>query len=551
MKSQVCIIINHPNEIDYVKKKVLQNYSNVYLYNYYAFKKSGFKDFFTEKNNIKKYSKIPEYFCKNWFLNYQRNDLHKNKIIGWVLYARLLNKFTETLKIYIYLKKLKKKFQYFYVSEKLYENFQNVANCLKINLIVFKSNITLPEFLSASCNKSRSTYSLLPQIHKLSFIARLLQYFITYFIRNKKVLIAEQFYLHKFKNYKNFLYLNKINLLKGFYYKIQNKYKIEANEFFEINLVEKIFEKKNLETFSKNFNKKDCYEIEKIFFNDLLNVYNNGRKFFIWSYVIYKDLLNYYRPTSIIVSGCINFNYIILNYLAKKDNIKTKVTLDGYPLISRSSEFLFDNKRFIYDYIYFYGRANKKLFINNKINDEQITKGGTILLKKKNYENYDCDYKYDFIVMTFSPFTDCITSRWDFQTQAVFDVIKVLHELKYKKILIKIKPSNLKSELAQKNYFLSKIKHHNIMIDISTKPFQDVIHYSKNIVGGLSTAVYEAVYFKKNYFVYHPRQMGLHELNNFSVVLNKKNIAKNLKDLKKNILNKKTSTINNRNFILN
>ena len=44
MKSQVCIIINHPNEIDYVKKEVLQNYSNVYLYNYYAFKKSGFKD---------------------------------------------------------------------------------------------------------------------------------------------------------------------------------------------------------------------------------------------------------------------------------------------------------------------------------------------------------------------------------------------------------------------------------------------------------------------------------------------------------------------------
>ena len=551
MKVQTCIIINHPHEIDFVKKKVFKNYGNVYLYNYYAFKKIGFKDFFSEKNNIKKYSKIPEYFCQNWFLDDKKNDLYKNKLIGWVIYSRLLNKFTETLKIYIYLKKLKKKFKYFYISKKLYENFQNVANCLKIKLIVFDSNIKLPEFLSASPNKSRSTYSLLPQIHKLSFIARLLQSFIFYFITNKNLLIAGQFYLNKFKNYNNFLYLNKINLLQGFYFKFQNKYKIEANKFFEINLVNKIFKKKKLQIFLKKYDKKDRYHIEKIFFNDLLDAYNKGRKYFIWSYIIYKDLLNYYRPKSVIVSGLINFNYIILNYLAKKNNIKTKVTLDGYPLISRSTEYLFDYKRFIYDYIYFYGSANKKLLLNCKINNKQIIKGRNVLLKKTNYENYDKDYKYDFIVMTFSPFTDCITSRWDFQTQAVFDVIKVLHELKYKKILIKIKPSNLKSELEQKNYFLSKIKHHNIMIDISTKPFQDVIHYSKNIVGGLSTAVYEAVYFKKNYFVYHPRQMGLHELNNFSVVLNKKNIAKNLTDLKKNILNRKTCTINNRSFILN
>ena len=153
--------------------------------------------------------------------------------------------------------------------------------------------------------------------------------------------------------------------------------------------------------------------------------------------------------------------------------------------------------------------------------------------------------------MTFSPFTDCITSRWDFQTQAVFNVISVLYELKYKKILIKIKPSNLKSESEQKNFFLSRLKNSNIMIDISTKPFQDVIHYSKNIIGGISTAVYEAVYFKKNYFVYHPKQMGLGDLKNFSAVLNKKNISKNLKDLKKNILQKKTSVISNYNFILN
>jgi hypothetical protein len=550
MKPHVCIIINHPNEINFVKKQVLPNYSNLYLYNYYAFKENRFNDFFGKKNNLKKYSKIPEYFCKNWFLNDQKNDPYKNKIIGWILYARLLNKFTETLKIYFFLKKLKKKFKYFYVSKKLYENFQNAAECLKIKIIIFDTNITLPEFLSASCNKSRSTYSLLPQIHILSFTARLLQYFISYFVRNKNILISGQFYLHKLKNYNDFLFINKINLLKGFYYKFKKKYRIEANKFFEINLVNKIFQKDKLKTFLKNFNNKDRYQIEKIFLNDLANVYNNGRKYFIWSYTIYKDLLNYYRPKSIIVSGCINFNYVILNYLAKKNNIKTKVTLDGYPIISRSTEFLFDNKRFIYDYIYFYGKAYKKLLINSKINNEQIIKGSHILFKKKIYENYYRDNKYDFIVMTFSPFSDCITSRWDFQTQAVFDVVKLLVELKYKKILIKIKPSNLKSELAQKNYFLSRLKYHNIMIDISTKPFQDVIHYSKNIVGGLSAAVYEAVYFKKNYYVYHPKQMGMNDLKNFSAVLNKKNISKNLKDLKKNVLQKKTSIINNRNFIL-
>ena len=197
MKTHVCIIINHPNEINFVKKQVLPNYSNIYLYNYYTFKENGFNDFFGEKNNLKKYSKIPEYFCKNWFLNDLKNDSYKNKIIGWILYARLLNKFTETLKIYFILKKLKKKFKYFYVSKKLYENFQNAAECLKIKIIIFESNITLPEFLSASCNNSRSTYSLLPQIHKLSFAARLLQCFIYYFVINKNIFISGKFYLHK------------------------------------------------------------------------------------------------------------------------------------------------------------------------------------------------------------------------------------------------------------------------------------------------------------------------------------------------------------------
>ena len=62
------------------------------------------------------------------------------------------------------------------------------------------------------------------------------------------------------------------------------------------------------------FDKKLIY----IFYNSIIENYNRGLDYFNWSYDIYFELIDHYKPKKIIIPNMISFDWLLINFLAKK-----------------------------------------------------------------------------------------------------------------------------------------------------------------------------------------------------------------------------------------
>ena len=108
----------------------------------------------------------------------------------------------------------------------------------------------------------------------------------------------------------------------------------------------------------------------------------------------------------------------------------------------------------------------------------------------------------------------------------------------YKNIAVKIKPDtkNLDSEIK----FLKKlINYNNYSCEILTGNISDYIEKTKNIIGGVSTNIWESASINVPYYIYEPKNMGLlKEQINKSILFREKDVCRNLSGLKKNLINK-------------
>ena len=527
---KIAFVLNTYEEHLLIKNKI-KKFSKIYVFNNYLNneilnKQNFFNDFYINTKNYKKFNYKKDYLCKNWFKFY--NSINKNNkinLIGNLLFSRLHSDFTNKLRIYLSLEKISMSNKYVYFSSKLPNNFKeiqkNFYNCKE-----FKSSKNLPVFLNSTIE--RSTYRWSPKIHRYSNIARMVQFIIP---KKKTFVFSDPYYDRVFKKRSNLVFLNNINPFIGYYF---NK-KAKKNNFFK----KKNINKKELFRVISIFVKKEKIKINKdlikIFCNSIVENYSKGLNYFNWSYDIYFELINYYKPKNIILPNIISFDYLLINYLAKKCNIKTFVCLDGIEAVFNPLNILFEKNKFTYDKLICYGEADYKLNIRHKISKSQLILG-KLPLKINKFNNNKI---FDFIIMAYQPRTYNLESRWDKRYFHTIKIIKLLNDIGFEKIALKIKPDteNINYELK----FLKKlIDENNYSCEILTGNILNYINKTKNVIGGVSTSVWESLYLNIPYYIYEPRDMGLlnYQINN-SILFNNKNVCRDLITLKKNILEKK------------
>lgn len=527
---KVAFILNSYEESLLIKHK-LKKFSKIYVFNNYLNdeilkNKNFFHDFYKSHKNYTYFNYVKDYLCKNWvkFYDHFKRD-NKINIIGNLLFSRLHSDFTDKLRIFLSLEKISKTYKYVYCSSKLPNKFKEVQKNF-YNCKAFRSTKNLPVFLNSTVE--RSVYRWSPKIHKYSTLARSFQ-FIT--PKKKKLLFPDPYYDNEFKKRKDLIFLNNFNPFIGYYF---NK-KASKNYFFK----KKIIKKKELFKAISILVKKERIKIQKkliiIFCNSIIECYSKGLNYFNWSYDIYFELLDNYKPNKIIFPNLISFDYLLINYLAKKKNIKTFVCLDGIEAVFNPLNILFEKKRFIYDNFICYGKADYKLHIRHKIPKEQLILGKLPFEIKK----FDNDKIFDFIIMAYQPRTYNLESRWDKRYLHSIKIIKLLNEIGFKKIALKIKP-DAENQNLELNYIKKLIMKNNNVCEILTGNISSHINNTKNIIGGVSTCIWESSYLNIPYYIYEPIDMGLsnHQLNN-SILFNNKNVSRNLMTLKKNILKKK------------
>ena len=140
--------------------------------------------------------------------------------------------------------------------------------------------------------------------------------------------------------------------------------------------------------------------------------------------------------------------------------------------------------------------------------------------------------------MDYQPRSNNLESRWDKRYYNSIQLIGLLNSLGYKNIAIKIKPDT--EDLNPVIEFLKKlIKDKNYSCEILTGNISKYIPITKNIIGGVSTIIWESANSNVSYYIYEPKYMGLlKEQIKKSILFREKDLCRNLDALKKKLINK-------------
>ena len=143
--------------------------------------------------------------------------------------------------------------------------------------------------------------------------------------------------------------------------------------------------------------------------------------------------------------------------------------------------------------------------------------------------------EFDFIIMAYQPRTYNLESRWDSRYFYLLEVVKILNKMGYEKIGIKIKPDNedLTKEI---NFLQNLIIKEKYKFNILTGNIVEHIGNTKNIIGGISTCVWESAYLNIPYYIYEPKDMGLlqHQIEK-SIIFKNKDVCRSISNLKSKI----------------
>ena len=277
-KEKVSFILN--SSIELKKIQNFKKYKSIYLFNYSANdmkNKNEFLDFYLSSKNYKSFNRLNENTCKKWFKTYHNSKITDKKInlLGNILFGRLISESTDKIRILLSLSNISKNYDKIYYSSSLPNEFKTIAKYFK-NLKEFKTVSKVPDYLQSVTK--RSTFHFSPSIHKLSGIARNIQDISSFSEQTGKILIFPDPYYQKLFNKRNdTIYLNSINLKKGFYY----KNKVKKNFYFKKSDLNKKEIKKSL---YKILGKKNKFKniIVDIFQKSIITNYSNGIKYFNW-----------------------------------------------------------------------------------------------------------------------------------------------------------------------------------------------------------------------------------------------------------------------------
>ena len=257
------------------------------------------------------------------------------------------------------------------------------------------------------------------------------------------------------------------------------------------------------------------YNKYKDHFNEILNTY--------------AELLKRYNPKSVVFPGEHFEPFVLIKGLCEEMGISTEFMLDGYSLFPINP--ILKNKKNSSDhfdkYIAF-SNANRAHFIMKGVSSEKIE-----VIKWPVFTYYDQylgeENIFDFIIMTWQV-NDGNPSNSGTSFDVLEEVIILLRRLDFRNIAIKVKSPK---EIKEVNKILKKL---NVHAEILTGHAYKHLMKGRKIIGGISSAVAEASYCNRPYYIYERNDLGNNNyVFNDSLYLNESLVARKLKRLEANI----------------
>ena len=529
----ICILINHHDDIKLFSKNLI-NKSDIYYKNFYVklglansnlkIKELKFQNFLNKGNN----------FFFNFKTNWFKNKNNKNYIffekkfsIGNVSRDYVTRDLIIFLKnYYSYIELKKKRYDKIFISTKEIDCFKKFIDIKKKLFFYYNSNNKYSDFVDRDI-ETKFDYNLI-KVKKYLFIFRFLQNLIKSLLSSKLLIFNDPSLKFFFKK-KNFLVFNSVNIFKSFYFIRQKRVKVNfPNNFdfkFKQNLERFNLPQEFIDIFSEHINKK---------LRKNLNLFNTY-------YLMINEMLNFYKPKSIIIPSLKTFQSMLVQYACINKNINIILATDG------SNMNIFNDIPF-----------NKKTLKKNNVNIMTYSHEEKNFFKKiidvKNIKlsplpvhlNFKNNFKkkYDLVILDYfwSFNNNSIKSKRDYSYKILYDILSTVEKSKKKNIAIKFKKANSKTYFEYQEFVIKNIlkKFSKLNINFLGDDFSEALNYSNIFVGGMSTSVIETIYSKKKYIIYLPSEVGFEDsfINKFSIYIKSKQVVRNLSELKKQINSK-------------
>ena len=369
------VILEHPDDIKLFNKN--DKKLNFYAYNYHTYLQLKVKFpkilYINNKLFLKNYDDFSQYISQNWFKENRGKNLKLKKIsIGNLIFIRLLNEYNNSIKNYILFKKILSKNSKLFFPKREKEFIVNILEFFPNKIKFYNSKNSIQNYLSY--NHIRSKIIPLPQVHKLSNIARIIQNILLSKKTKQVIYYPEPRTKLFFEKLKKILSLNSLFIWKGFYFRFSDEYMNKSKYIIDFDY------QNDLNQFIKNKKNKKNKELFIIFKKCINKIIEDNKRILIKTLAIYLELFEYYKPKSIIFPGVLNFDYAIGTELAKIKKIKTYIALDGVLTNFDKTEF---NKDYIFEKIFSWGNENKNLLRNHQIKEKDIILSYPYLKKLK------------------------------------------------------------------------------------------------------------------------------------------------------------------------
>ncbi|TGK17262.1 hypothetical protein EHO61_12680 [Leptospira fluminis] len=339
------------------------------------------------------------------------------------------------------------------------------------------------------------------------------------------------------------LVLNSKNFMKGAYVSISTADLQEAEGVFSERLPD-IITSDSLSEVLKSIGVKWERDLLDLCCEYLHENYATNRGNFVLNYAYQKELLEYYKPETVVLPGEVVEPYAIILQIAQEMGIQKIFMLDGYPILPLypllqncdGSDFLFD--RFVC-----YGEANRDLFKIRGVSEDKCILTDTPLVDW--HQDRTESEIYDVIVMTWVVFSlnpDCIVPS---PKSTLREALLAMMDLGMKRIAVKVK-----SEM-EIDYVQDILQELDLQADILTGFFYMHVKKARMIVGGISTGVIEAFLQSIPYYLFEPLDNGYSdEIINESVLLNLSRVARDREELKALIREGRVACISDREYVL-
>ena len=471
---------------------------------------------------------LPILIAREWYRDSKGIDTHQNNYsIGMILEKRIAIMTSNLIKYYFGFLNLVNKYDAIEVPT-------NYPKYLYDIIEYFKKTIKFTEKQKYSSDVeilfTEKGIVTKVKVSKYSWFFRMIQKPFMRFLANKTLVFPDWTY-SKFKH-NNYIYQNKINFFKSFYYKNVSKPLDIKRPIVNTDKINDILAKNNIQN-------KDQKILCKIINNMIEDEINNSLIYINQQYNVMQELINYYEPKKVIIP-CDGEHtwYNMLFQILNKLNIDSTTVLDGY-LTYLEKEQIRVTEDGITPLVNNYATMGS---INHRMVGNIYPKFNRILIKSPILSHMpnrtSSKEKYDALVMMPIPNPKNPNSRWDMRNKYVIELIMLLKELGFKKIAIKVKPG---ANLNDKNFLINYFKKNNIEdIDFLHGYAYDAISISKIVIGQLGTTTFESLVMNTPYYIYEPIYCGLSNENISNSFTTIRHISRNINTLSKSITNSDT-----------